>query len=120
LSKEQAIVLPLLVALYDVCLGSLKGAVPFSPAQRVRVMDPAWGRLSRTMFTRYGAYILIFVLYLGLHFYALEGAVLKDPGWLENPAAEAGWAVRTMTSLKVAGTYLRLFVWPAHLSADYS
>jgi tetratricopeptide (TPR) repeat protein len=38
----------------------------------------------------------------------------------ENPLAIAGFWTARLTAVKVIGMYLWLFLWPAHLSADYS
>jgi hypothetical protein len=38
----------------------------------------------------------------------------------DNPLMSAGFWTARLTAFKVIGKYLWLFVWPAHLSADYS
>jgi protein O-mannosyl-transferase len=102
LSKEQAIVLPLLVPFYEFSLGQTKGMG------------------TRPLLARYTPYVLVIVAYAGLRLYALHGALYQPPGLLENPAAWAGLSTQVLTSLKVTGMYLSLFIWPAALSADYS
>jgi tetratricopeptide (TPR) repeat protein len=48
----------------------------------------------------------------------LPGHMLIDPA--ENPLVGAGFWTARLTALEVVGKYIMLFVWPAHLSADYS
>jgi protein O-mannosyl-transferase len=40
--------------------------------------------------------------------------------YAENPLVSAGFWTTRLTAVKVVGKYLWLFLWPAHLSADYS
>ena len=40
--------------------------------------------------------------------------------YAENPLVSAGFWTARLTAVKVVGKYLWLFLWPAHLSADYS
>jgi tetratricopeptide (TPR) repeat protein len=61
---------------------------------------------------------------IGLFFYFRERvfAVLNTgqvPG-VDNPLVVADFWVGRLTAIKVIGKYLWLFLWPAHLSADYS
>ncbi len=111
LSKEQAMVLPALLVLADLCL--------------VRAVNGGrdWRQAARTASGRYLGYFLILGAYL-----ALRIAVLADPfaqasqeiQFLDNPLAHVAWDVRVLTALRVAGKYLWLLAWPMKLSADYS
>jgi protein O-mannosyl-transferase len=89
-SKESAAVLPVLMLLYDV--------------RPRRVTPYAVVVLPLVAF-------LLMRLGLGLHM-RIELA--------DNPLAGAGFWTTRLTALKVVGQYARLFLWPAHLSADYS
>ncbi len=40
--------------------------------------------------------------------------------YLDNPLAGVDTVERLMTAVKILGEYLRLLIWPFHLSADYS
>ncbi len=111
LSKEQAMMLPALLALADLSL--------------VRTVNEgqAWRHVIRTAWRRYLAYVLILGAYLGL-----RAAVLADPfskashriQFLDNPLAHVPWDFRMLTALDVAGRYLWLLIWPVKLSPDYS
>lgn len=111
LSKEQAVVLPLLLA-----FAHLSGAAG----------DPAgsgWGARARAAWRACRWPLAILVAYV-----ALRSAILGAPSiggpqgitFLNNPLAHAAWDVRLLTAVKVAGAYLGLFVWPVRLSVDYS
>ena len=115
LSKEQAILFPLLLILYEFCLG-VTPHLSVSP----RGGEDKGGGVLRWFLARYGVYALVLVGYFVLRLYVLRGNLLQTPGFLENPAASAGWPSQVLTAIKVAGMYLWLFVWPASLSADYS
>ena len=95
-SKEQAVMLPVLLALYDLC--------------RRRPVKPLY----------YGGYALVLAAYLLLRSQAVEGPLVPPPSFVENPAGYAEWYPRLLTVVKVAGVYLWLCVWPASLAADYS
>jgi tetratricopeptide (TPR) repeat protein len=103
-SKEQALVLPLLLLISDW-------------ARDGQVLSGRWWLLARR---RYAAYGLVLAGYLILRGVALGGFPLPPVDSLVNPAAVAAPAVRIWTAVKVAGLYLGLLVWPARLSANYS
>ncbi len=111
LSKEQAMMLPALLALADLSL------------ERTLKQGQAWTPVIRTAWRRYLPYVLILGGYLGL-----RAAVLTDPfskvsqriQFLDNPLAHVAGDIRVLTALDVAGRYLWLLMWPVKLSADYS
>lgn len=113
LSKEQAVVLPFLLVLLDL----MKSAPPSGA--------PAWLKF---VSTRYAVYGVILVAYLGARSVAVgnytPGSFIFRPpdfiSYLDNPLAHVSGSVRALTALKVSGLYLWLFVWPQHLSNDYS
>ncbi len=108
LSKEQAMVLPILLILYDLTVW--KGGM--------RWKERMWVPLFRHL-----PYFLILGSYLLLRGAVLKTGMLFDPrsvNFLDNPLAHVEWYPRFLTSVKVAGKYLWLCVWPQHLSADYS
>ncbi len=111
-SKEQALVLPALLALWDV------GTV------RVGIEKRSWKALLGRACGRYSAYLIILAAYLILRGWVLESRLFQQTAThfllRNNPLAGLPWDVRLPTALKVAGKYLSLFVWPAQLSADYS
>ena len=96
-SKENAVVLPGIMLLFDL----------------------AWRRraASRERALAYAALLpplaAFFCLRVGfpMHVLARFG---------DNPLMSAGFWTARLTAFKVIGKYLWLFVWPAHLSADYS
>jgi tetratricopeptide (TPR) repeat protein len=96
-SKESAVVLPGIMLLYD-----LAGLQRTTWRRRA----PAYAVLALP-------FVVFFYLrsQLGLH--------ILIP-FADNPIVHAGfWAAR-LTALKVVGSFLGLFFWPARLSADYS
>jgi Flp pilus assembly protein TadD len=103
LSKEQAVVLPLLVFISD--LYRRQSLTCVLRGKRLRL---------------YGGYLITLILYLFLRGYALEGWGIPPTGGVENPLSLADGSGRLLTAIKIAGMYLWLFVWPAVLSADYS
>ncbi len=107
LSKEQAMVLPALLVLSD--LSERKG-------------PRIWKAWFQSVWPWYLGYGLLLGAYLALRT-AVLGRFFSTPNaipFLDNPLAQADWFTRVCTVAKVAGKYLWLFVWPAHLSADYS
>jgi protein O-mannosyl-transferase len=96
-SKENAAVLPAVMLLYD--LTWLRRA--------------GW----RARAPGYAALILPFAgfFYLRSQLHAPIGIQFVD-----NPLIGAGFFAARLTAVKVIGSYLWLFLWPAHLSADYS
>ena len=96
-SKENGIVLPALMLLYDVTR-------PPPKAWRRRLLDYAAVALPIAAF-----------------FYLRSGTGARMTyDLLENPLAGAGFWTARLTAVKVIGKFLWLFLWPAKLSADYS
>jgi tetratricopeptide (TPR) repeat protein len=96
-SKESGAVLPGLMLLYDLTW---------------------WERSSwRRRAPAYVAVAIPFVVFFSLRS-AIGMHMLIDHA--ENPLASAGFWTARLTAVKVVGKYLWLFLWPAHLSADYS
>ena len=96
-SKESAAVLPTLLLLYDLTFGQPGG----------------W----RRRVPAYAALLLPFAA-----FFYLRGAAHTHLriAFLENPLIGAGFWVGRLTAIGVLGKLTWLFVWPVHLSADYS
>jgi tetratricopeptide (TPR) repeat protein len=96
-SKESAAVLPALLLLYQLTFGQAGGWRRRAPA--------------------YAALILPFAA-----FFAMRGAAHThlEIAFFENPLASAGFWTARLTAVKVIGKLAWLFLWPAHLSADYS
>ncbi len=111
LSKEQAIVLPVLLVLYDLSTWQERGT-----GMRKGFIQSAW--------SRYLGYVLLLGAFLVLRA-VVVGRFFEAPDerpfiFIVNPLVLAGWSSRVLTALKVAGRYLWLFIWPQKLSADYS
>jgi tetratricopeptide (TPR) repeat protein len=96
-SKENAVVLPALMLSYDLIWSERS-------LWRRRILSYAVLALPLTAF---------FVLRSQLHMH------LEVP-FHKNPLVGAAFRPGRMTAFKVIGKFLRLFIWPAHLSADYS
>ncbi|MBI4527959.1 MAG: tetratricopeptide repeat protein [Deltaproteobacteria bacterium] len=108
LSKEQALMLPLLVILYEL-------AFRRTPAGSAKSVRNAMVRCS-AYFVFPAALVLFRTLSLGKELYPAGNVI----AFVDNPLAHVDWATRFLTAIKVAGKYLWLCVWPQHLSADYS
>ena len=109
LSKEQAIVLPFIIILYDISVG-----------KNHRGAASAWLKRAAPMYAGY--FILLGALF-ALRFLLMGPAFFKGPGsiaFLDNPLAHLTWADRIPGALAVAGQYIKLFAWPSPLRADYS
>ncbi len=96
-SKENAAVLPGIVLLYELTWRDRRG----------------WPRTVSTCV----ALVLPFIAFLWLRA-GTHGAMQILPA--ENPLVNAGFWAGRLTAIQVVGRYLCLFLWPAHLSADYS
>ncbi|MGA9624083.1 MAG: DUF1736 domain-containing protein, partial [Bryobacteraceae bacterium] len=96
-SKENAVVLPGIMLLYDL-------------TWRKRT---AW----RGRALAYAALVLPLAAFFCLRA-AFPMHILARFG--DNPLMSAGFWTARLTAIKVIGKYLWLFVWPARLSADYS
>jgi Flp pilus assembly protein TadD len=108
LSKEQAVMLPFLFVLCDICLGKT-----FSRTQTLRV-------LVRLAAARYGPLVLVLGIYFLARFVVLGGFRPPPFPFLENPLEHLSGIARFLACLELAGRYLWLCVWPASLSVDYS
>jgi Flp pilus assembly protein TadD len=96
-SKENAVVLPAVMLAYDLNW----------PQRSV------WQR-------RILSYVVLAVPFIA--FFALRGQLhmhLEVP-FQKNPLVGAAFWPGRLTAFKVIGKFLWLFIWPAHLSADYS
>ncbi|MGO9096033.1 MAG: tetratricopeptide repeat protein [Bryobacteraceae bacterium] len=96
-SKENAAVLPGILLLYD---------LTWSERATWRRRAPAYAAVALPM-------AAFFYLRSGLQTHMLIGLA-------ENPLATAGFWTARFTAVKVIGKFLWLFLWPVHLSADYS
>jgi tetratricopeptide (TPR) repeat protein len=96
-SKENAIVLPGIMLLYDLIWGH----------------RAAW----RRRMPAYAAVALPIAAYLYLRS-GLHTHMLID--FTDNPLVRAGFWTARLTAVKVVGAYLWRFLWPARLSVDYS
>src|SRR5579875_3880528 len=94
-SKENAIVLPALMVLYD---------FRCRPRKAWRVWPYASAALAIALF---------FAMRAATHPHFLIN-------FQENPLSGAGFFAARLTAFKVIGKFLWLFVWPAALAADYS
>ncbi len=96
-SKESAVVLPGLMLLYDL----------------------TWR--NRTTWRRRASGYAVLALPLTAYFYlrAQLHAHMLIP-FADNPLVNAGFWTARLTAIKVIGDFLGLFLWPAHLSPDYS
>ena len=108
LSKEQAVMLPVLLLLFDLLFGTDRRG------------SHGRDRGGRHVLARYGPYALVLLGYVFLRWWAL--GTLKGPPapFLDNPLPHLDVWPRLLTTIKVAGTYLWLCLWPVRLSGDYS
>jgi tetratricopeptide (TPR) repeat protein len=98
-SKENAVVLPALLLLADVCAGT-RGSRARGAAYAVLLPAVA---------------LVAFARHAVLTDVASDAQVVVD-----NPILMAGFWTGRMTAVRVLGYYLALFLWPRHLSSDYS
>ena len=96
-SKENAVVLPAILLLYD---------LTWSARATWRTRAPAYAALALP-------FAAFFYLRSQLHTHLVMV-------FAESPAISAGFWTARLTAIKVIGEYLWLFLWPARLSADYS
>jgi hypothetical protein len=96
-SKENAVVLPGIMLLYDL----------------IWARRAAWRRLAPAYAVVALPLAAFFWLRSGLHTHMLID-------FTDNPLVRAGFWTARLTAVKVVGMYLWLFLWPARLSADYS
>jgi tetratricopeptide (TPR) repeat protein len=100
-SKESGVVLPALMLTYDLIW---PGHSFWRAVWRRRILSYAVLAIPLIAF---------FVLRSQLHMHL-------DVPFLNNPLVGAAFWPARLTAVTVIGRYLWLFVWPAHLSADYS
>jgi protein O-mannosyl-transferase len=106
LSKEQAILLPILLIIVDGMRGD-------------DLVGRRWGRILWNGRLRYTCYLMVSAIYLVARTTVI-GTTLPPPSNLENPLSVIDRTLSLINAIKVSGTYLWLTVWPANLSADYS
>jgi tetratricopeptide (TPR) repeat protein len=99
-SKESAIVVVAVIALYDFTFGR----------------TVSW----RSRVPSYIAVIVPCLVFLFVRVNVLAHAAATQFLFAENPLLSAGFWTARMTAVKVIGKYLGLLVWPARLSFDYS
>jgi tetratricopeptide (TPR) repeat protein len=99
-SKESAIVLVAVFAIYDLTFGR----------------TASW--LSRI--PSYAAAAIPGLVYLYVRSQVLANAPYQAASFCENPLLGAGFWTARITAIKVIGRYFGLLVWPARLSWDYS
>ncbi len=97
--KESAVVLPALIVLWELC------------QQRIRVRPMVSGCLA----------VLPALVAMAV---ARMAVLSKVPAvaipFLDNPIASAGFWTAKLTALATLAKYLKLLIWPLHLSWDYS
>lgn len=98
-SKESAIVLLAVLAIYDVTFGRAA----------------SW----RSRLPSYAAAAIPCLVYLYARSQALANATHMATPFCENPLLGAGFWTARVTAVKVIGRYFGLLVWPARLSWDY-
>ena len=111
LAKEQAMVLPVLLLLYE-------GSV-FCHSSKERTWR-AWKAWLVGASRRLSGYVAVLLAYLFIRATVLGGFPLPPPYPIENPLFALTGHSRLLTAIKVAGMYMKLFIWPATLVADYS
>jgi tetratricopeptide (TPR) repeat protein len=99
-SKESAIVLVAVFAIYDLTFGR----------------TASW----RSRIPSYAAAAIPSLVYLYLRSQVLANASYQASSFCENPLLGAGFWTARITAIKVIGKYFGLLVWPARLSWDYS
>ncbi len=96
-SKESAVILPAVMILYDVI----------------------WNR-SQTWRDRIPSYAVLLVPFGAFFYLRSHIDTHLAVRFSENALIGAGFWTQRITAIKVIGKLLWLFLWPAHLSADYS
>ncbi len=99
-SKESAIVVVAVFAIYDFLLGR-----EFSWTRRL---------------ASYGAAALPCLIYLYVRSQVLGGSSYQATSFTDNPLLGAGFWTARLTAIDVIGRYFGLLLWPAQLSWDYS
>jgi len=99
-SKESGVVLPAAMLLFDL-----------AAAKR-----PPW----RERWPGYAAVAVPFAAYFALRAQLAATHPVAVIPFVDNPAAYADFLTAKLTAVKYLGVYLRVFLWPLSLSADYS
>lgn len=101
LCKEQAVILPVLLAIVDLFLWR-KGRVP------------------RWFIGEYAAHIATIGLYLSGRWIVLKGLLVSRIEFLDNPLIALPLDLRALNAFDISFKYLQLLIFPHQLSADYS
>jgi len=101
LSKESAVVLPGVIALYELSF--------WSPGRSLRALLLGFCAISPAL------QVLLFLRFAAL----AKLAVMAFPVW-DNPLAGASFWTARLTALGLIGKYIALLLWPVGLSCDYS
>ena len=96
-SKESAVVIVGIVALYELCFGTVRKLKQPAAAMLIPILIMLWLRASA-----------LFAV-----------PAVEFPFW-DNPIVAADFVTGRLTALDVFGRYALLLVWPARLSSDYS
>lgn len=96
-SKEMAIVLPLLLLLYDTLLNK----------EKISLLHPA-------RWTIHAGYWMVSLFYLWVRFW-----VLRNPKEIQVGYIQDSFWVNALTMFKVFFLYLKQLIWPSHLSPDH-
>jgi tetratricopeptide (TPR) repeat protein len=108
-SKEQAVVLPAVLLLYELCAGT------------VFADTPSWRSRLRLAATRYAGFVTITALYLSWRIYIFGGFQPPKIPFHLNPLEHVSGLTWLLSTVKMDGHYLWLWVWPRALSAaDYA
>lgn len=110
-AKESAVALVGGILLYDVAVGA-------SASSRDGTGGSA--RSASSVLAGYASLAPVFVLLVLARTYLLGSLSLVPAARLDNPIVGAGFLPGRLTAVKVLGSDLRLFLWPAKLSCDYS
>ncbi|HOO15569.1 MAG TPA: tetratricopeptide repeat protein [Phycisphaerae bacterium] len=108
--------------LFFLALLSKETAVSYIPMALI-VLHACRGRTPIRGVRWWGVHTLCLLLpllvYLRLRVWALEGAFMRAPAALLNPIVDAEMPARLLMPFEVLGHYVRLLLFPLHLSADY-
>jgi hypothetical protein len=103
LAKEHALLLPALLGLLEIFVGQQRVPDRAGLNERVKTLAP----------------LAVVLGVVGLAFLAARTLTLGELLG-EKPLVPVVWLGRVLVMLAVAPHWIRLFFWPAHLSADYS
>jgi protein O-mannosyl-transferase len=114
-SKESAVVVVLLAAAYQLCFWSTDASHLRPLPARARDLFGARG-FGRALMAMTPALLLVWYQRTAV----LGSAPTAEFPFVDNPIVGAGFWSGRWTAIVVMARYLRLVVWPVHLSADYS